>query len=96
MQALNLLIMLRKLKLKNLFRRVGNGVLDSLPIVSTIKANVENDHSADKNGNGFGKLDWVRIIVNVGSVAIALYITYNVVKGNLTISQAKELINIVK
>ena len=87
---------LAKLKLKNLLRRVGNGVLDSLPIVSTIKSNIEHDHTADKNGDGFGQLDYVRIIVNIGSVVIAFYVVYSVIKGNLTLADAKELMNIVK
>lgn len=84
------------IKFKNLLRRVGNGVLDSLPVVSTIKANIEHDHSSEKTGDGFGKIDWVRIVVNIGSVAVALYVAYGVIKGNLSLVDAKELLNILK
>jgi hypothetical protein len=82
------------LKFKNFAKRVFNGVADSFPVVATIKKNIEADHKG--NGDGFGSIDWVRLIVNIGCVAATLYITINVVKGNITIETAKELLNLVK
>jgi len=82
------------LKLKLFAKRVFNGVADSFPVVATIKKNIEADHKG--NGEGFGSIDWVRLIVNLGCVAGTLYITMQVVKGNITIETAKELLNLIK
>lgn len=82
------------LKLKLFAKSVVNGLADSLPIVSTVKKNIEADHKG--NGNGFGSIDWVRLVVNIGVVSVTAYIVLSVIKGTITIETAKELLNLIK
>lgn len=75
-----------KIIFKDKVKRILAGVLDAVPIVSTIKANVTSE------GGGFGKLDWLRIVTAIGTFALILAF----VKGWITMEELTQLLKLVK
>jgi hypothetical protein len=85
---MNLILMglFKKLIAKQLWQRIGLGVLDSIPIVSTIKQNIDSNHPQ------VGYPDWLRL----GTTIVSILIILGVLLGKLNIEQAKELITLFK
>lgn len=71
---------------KQTWQRIGSGVLDSIPVVSTVKTNIESSH------NGEGNFDWLRFTVCLISVGCIIAI----ITGKLTVDQAKEILQLFK
>lgn len=72
---------------KNLLKSIGLGVIDSLPVVSSLKSNFEH-----QNG-GFGKIDFPRLIMNIGMVLAILFILYALISGKLSFDEALKLLD---
>lgn len=75
----------KKNKFKTLLKSVGNGILDSIPVVSTIKSNVESDLG------GKGRVDWVRLSTSV--LLLVLLIAF--VFGKISLEQLESLIKLL-
>jgi hypothetical protein len=72
--------------LKKAFKSIGLGIADSIPIVSTIKQNIESN-APDKD-----TLDIVRIITASTSSVALVYAFYLYSKGELDFEQLNQLI----
>jgi len=71
---------------KGRLKSLGLGIIDSLPVISTIKANIESQEPKE------GTVDIVRIIAASTSSIIILYAVYLFGKGEITLEQLQELI----
>lgn len=76
----------QKETLKKALRSIGLGIADSIPVVSTIKQNIESN-APDK-----GTLDLVRIITASASSVALVYAFYLYSKGELDFDQLNQLI----
>jgi hypothetical protein len=63
--------MFKKIRLRSL----ANGVLDSIPVVSTIKANIEAKQPQQ------GAFDWQRLFTNIIITIIIFSYTYGKING---------------
>jgi hypothetical protein len=72
-------------------KSIINGVLDSIPVVSTVKANIEAKQA------GTGQMDYQRLIVNISAVAVILAYAYSKVKGVeiFSFDELKELLKLL-
>jgi len=77
---------IRTLITKGRLKSIGLGIIDSLPVISTIKANIESQEPKE------GTVDIVRIITAGTSSIIILYAVYLFGKGEITLEQLQELI----
>jgi len=66
------------------------GLQDALPVVGTIKQNIQ-----DLSG-GKGKVNYVRLVTNILSYAVQIYIIYLIAKGSLEAETGQELLDEVK
>jgi hypothetical protein len=82
-----LLIMgfLKKEKTKKILKSVGNGILDSIPVVSTIKSNYESEEPSRY------KIDYVRLATSICIIAG----TAAVIFGYIDIETLKELLKLL-
>ena len=76
----------KKLIAKQLWQRIGLGVLDSIPFVSTIKQNI------DSNYPQVGYPDWLRL----GTTIVSILIIAAVIFDKINIEQATQLITLFK
>lgn len=74
------------LALKNTVKSIGAGILDSVPVINTIKSNVQS------NLGGPGKIDFIRLAVALGLTAsIIAYLT-----GKIQMEELERLIELLK
>lgn len=66
---------------RQVFKRILSGVLDNVPVVGTIKQNVESDLG------GKGSIDWIRLLSAVATFILILL----VVLGKLSLEEADEI-----
>ena len=72
--------------IKKTIKSIGLGLADSIPVINTIKQNIESN-SPEK-----GRLDLVRIITTTASSASLLFALYLFSKGTIDFDQLNELI----
>ena len=79
--------------LKRLLKGIGNGIIDSVPVLATIKDNIQNPHlsTPDNPTAGSGQIDWTRLIITVGSVSLIALAAF----GKISIDQVKELLDLL-
>lgn len=92
--------LLGKIKRLRILKSVGKGLLDVAGL-GTIKANREDNHLKDENGNptGKGRIDWVRLGTFLTVVAIAIsivIIVLGVILGKIELQTAIDLIKALK
>ncbi len=76
---------LKKEKTKKILKSVGNGILDSIPVVSTIKANYESELPQKS------QIDYVRLATSVSIVAATIALIF----GYIDAETLKELLKIL-
>lgn len=75
--------------LKGLLKSVGKGIVDAIPLVSTFKSNMADDHTGD--GTGTGKVNWTRLVTAV--VAVGLVAAF--VFGKITMDDLKAILGLL-
>lgn len=82
---------LKGLFFRNFLKRVGSGLVDSLPVVSTLKKNIESND----NIGGVGKIDYLRLIVALSFSTCLLMLTAAYLKGIIPLEDLKEIISLI-
>ena len=85
---------MKKGLLKRFFKAVGLGVVDSVPLLSSIKNNLQEAHKAtDENPEaGKGTVNWVRLLT--ASLLVATFVLYFM--GKLTEENFVNLLETIK
>lgn len=75
---------------KRLLKGIGKGIIDSFPIIATIKNNVSDNHTTDDKGVpvGQGNVDWIRLLVNISIVGLIAAFVF----GKITMEDLKILL----
>jgi hypothetical protein len=84
-----LMKIIKKLIFKEKARRILNGVLDGIPVVSTVKKNIESAEG------GVGNIDVLRLISTILTSVCLIILLIAVVKGSISIDELKQLITII-
>jgi hypothetical protein len=82
------------MKFKRILKAIGLGIVDSVPVLSSIKNNIANPHLAteDKPLSGMGQIDYIRLI----TALTASGLTIAFLMGKITIEDLKQLIEVIK
>ena len=78
--------LLTGIKIKSFLKRVGLGIVDSIPVASTIKNNIEADT------NKPGKIDWLRLAVSIILITAFLAFAF----GKITFEDFKNVVKLLK
>lgn len=68
------------------------GVKDAIPVISTIKENLESKHLPDNSINpetGKGKYDWVRLITSIAVAGLIAAFAF----GKITLEDLKSILS---
>lgn len=85
-QILLLMGLFTKLKNKRLIKSIGNGILDAIPVVSTVKNNIQSELPQP------GKFDYIRLATSI--ILILVFIAF--LMGKISLSDLKELVKIIE
>jgi hypothetical protein len=75
-----------KLKNKQLLKSIGSGILDSIPVIGSIKQNIQSETPEP------GKFDYIRLATSI--ILILIFISF--LMGKITLSDLKELVKIIE
>lgn len=78
--------LLKKVAFKNILKRVGLGVMDNVPVLATIKDNMQSEDG------GKGKLDYLRLSVSACVFVLVLAVIF----GAIDVETLKAVINAIK
>lgn len=78
--------LLTKIKNKKLFKSIGAGILDSIPVVNTIKQNVQSENPEP------GKFDYIRLATSI--ILILVFVAF--LMGKISLADLKELVKIIE
>ena len=79
---------------KQILKGIGLGIVDSVPVLSSIKNNIANPHlSTEENPlQGMGKIDYTRLITTLSITGlIAFYVL-----GKISLDDLKYFIDLIK
>ena len=82
---------LKGLFARNILKRVGKGLIDSIPVISTLQKNKESND----NKGGSGTIDFLRLIVALSFSTCLIMVTGAYLKGIIPIEDLKEILSLI-
>jgi hypothetical protein len=84
-QILLLMGLLTKIRNKRLIKSIGNGIIDAIPVLGTVKNNVQSELPQQ------GKFDYIRLATSI--ILIMLFAAF--LLGKISLADLKELVKII-
>lgn len=74
---------------KGFLKNVLKGLVDAVPVISTVKENLTDDHLG--KGDGEGKLNWTRLITSIIAAGLIAAFAF----GKITLEDVKAILGLL-